>query len=111
MIDFKIIGRRIKEERLEKSLSQIQLSEMMDISVAYLSRVEIGRTHISLKRLMELCSILEIPSSKIIDGSMSEESEYLNKEFKEILSGCDTRKKNLIYKMAKLIRDTGVNLE
>lgn len=110
MTDFKVIGGRIKEERLKKNLSQAQLAEIMDISVAYLSRVEVGRSEVSLKRLMEICNILEIEASKIIDGSISEAKGYLEAEFSEILDECDTRKKRLIYKMAKLIRDTGVNL-
>ena len=109
MLDFKLIGKRIKEERLKKELSQIQLAELMDISVAYLSRIEIGKTEVSLKRLMEICNILGIASSKILEGSISDESNYLNKEFKEILSECDTKKKNLIYNMSKLIRDTNIS--
>ena len=41
-LDYNIIGSRIKEARLAKKLTQEDLSEKLDISVAFLSRVERG---------------------------------------------------------------------
>lgn len=111
VLDFKVIGRRIKEERMNKGLSQAQLAEIMDISVAYVSRVEVGKTEISLKRLSEICDILQIESSRILEGANNQEAGYLEQEFKEVLSECDTKRKNLIYTMAKLIRDTGADFK
>ena len=41
-IDYTVIGQRIKQARLAKSLTQEELAEKVDISVAFLSRVERG---------------------------------------------------------------------
>ena len=50
-IDYSVIGSRIKEARLSKNLTQEELADEIDISVAFLSRVERGNSHINLKRL------------------------------------------------------------
>ena len=39
-LDYTVIGQRIKQARLAKNLTQEDLAEKIDISVAFLSRVE-----------------------------------------------------------------------
>lgn len=48
-IDYQLMGERIKNKRNEKGISQEKLAETMDVSVAYLSRVERGTAQITLK--------------------------------------------------------------
>ena len=50
-IDYSVIGSRIKQARLAKNMTQEDLADKIDISVAFLSRVERGNSHINLKRL------------------------------------------------------------
>ena len=57
-IDYSVIGSRIKEARLSKNLTQEELADQIDISVAFLSRVERGNSHINLKRLNQICGLL-----------------------------------------------------
>ena len=53
-IDYGVIGSRIKQARLAKNMTQEDLADKIDISVAFLSRVERGNSHINLKRLNRL---------------------------------------------------------
>ena len=39
-LDYNIIGQRIKQARLAKNYTQEELSEKIDVSVAFLSRVD-----------------------------------------------------------------------
>ena len=57
-LDYSIIGQRIKQARLAKNYTQDELSEKLDVSIAFLSRVERGSSHINLKRLHQLCNLL-----------------------------------------------------
>ena len=50
-LDYTIIGERLKKARLAKKMTQEDLAEKLDVSVAFLSRVERGNSHINLKRL------------------------------------------------------------
>ena len=102
-LDYTIIGERIKQARLSKKMTQENLSEEMDVSVAFLSRIERGSSFVSLKRLSQICSILGVTEGEIINGTSKNSSTYLNKEFSDLLKSCPPEKLNLIYNIAKVI--------
>lgn len=105
-IDYKIIGERLKKARLSKKLTQENLAESLNISIAYLSRIETGTTKINLKRLNEICNILEISESNILSGATDDSSNYLNSDLSEILKNCSPEKQRLIYKIANIISES-----
>ena len=102
-LDYTIIGERLKKARLEKNLTQEQLAEQIDVSIAFLSRVERGSSHINLKRLTQICNILGISKGLILNGASEDSSDYLNADFKEILEKASPDKQKLIYKIAEII--------
>lgn len=103
-LDYTIIGERLKKARLEKNLTQEQLAEQIDVSIAFLSRVERGSSHINLiKRLTQICNILGISEGLILNGASEDSSDYLNADFKEILEKASPDKQKLIYKIAEII--------
>ncbi len=105
-IDYKIIGERLKKARLSKKLTQENLAESLNISIAYLSRIETGTTKINLKRLNEICNILGISESSILSGATDDSSNYLNSDLSEILKNCSPEKQRLIYKIANIISES-----
>ena len=102
-LDYTIIGQRIKQARLAKNLTQEDLAEKIDISVAFLSRVERGNSHINLKRLNQLCRLLDVSEGYILNGASSNSNNYLEQEFAELLKSCSPEKQKLIYNVAKKI--------
>lgn len=102
-LDYTVIGERIKEARRAKNLTQEALSEQMDLSVAFLSRIERGSSHINLKRLNQICDILEVSEGYILNGADSTKKNYLDKEFSELLKKCTPEKQKMIYEIAKTI--------
>lgn len=102
-IDYKIIGERLKKARIEKKYTQEKLAEIINVSVAYLSRIETGATHINLKRLNELCNILGVSEAYVLNGASENADNYLNYELASILKDCSSEKKELIYKIASVI--------
>ena len=103
MIDYKIVGERIKKARLEKGMSQVQVASKIGFSVAFLSRVERGSANISLTRLNQLCDILEIEEGILLNGTSLTSNYYLSSDFKEVFDKCNEKQKKLIYKIAKII--------
>ena len=104
-LDYTVIGQRIRQARLAKNLTQEELSEKLDVSVAFLSRIERGNSHINLKRLTQICSILDVSEGYILSGSSSNSDSYLKKEFSDLLKSCSADKQRLIYKIAKIIAE------
>jgi transcriptional regulator with XRE-family HTH domain len=102
-IDYNIIGQRLREARLAKNFTQEDLAEQLDVSVAFLSRIERGSSHINLKRLNELCTLLDVTEGYILNGASSNSKNYLNKEFAELIRNCPPDKQKMIYNIAKII--------
>lgn len=102
-LDYNIIGQRIKKARQNKHLTQEDLAERLDVSVAFLSRIERGSSHINLKRLNQICDILNITEGQILNGSSGNSKNYLNAEFSELLKSSSSEEQKLIYKIAQVI--------
>lgn len=102
-IDYSIIGQRIKRARKEKEMTQEQLAEKIDVSIAFLSRIERGSSQINLKRLTQICEILGITEGEVLNGVSNNSGKYLDDEFSALLKKCSSDKQRLIYDVAKVI--------
>ena len=104
-LDFAVVGQRLRRARLEQKMTQEELAEELEVSVAFLSRIERGLSHVNLKRLSQICGILGVSEGYILNGTASTSEQYLISEFNDILSKCPADKQRLIYKIAKTIVD------
>jgi transcriptional regulator with XRE-family HTH domain len=102
-LDYSIIGERIRKARLEKKLTQENLAEKINVSVAFISRIERGNAHINLTRLSQICNILNIDEGLILNGTSLESENYLADDFYTLLKSCSTETQKLIYDIAKII--------
>ncbi|MBQ2916764.1 MAG: helix-turn-helix transcriptional regulator [Clostridia bacterium] len=105
-LDYNIIGERLKQARINKNLTQEKLAEQLDVSIAFLSRIERGSSFINLKRLNQICSILDVTEGEILNGVSKDSDSYLNKDFSDLLKKCSPEKISLIYNIAKVIIDS-----
>lgn len=104
-LNYSIIGVRLKQARINKGITQEKLAEDLGVSVPYVSRIERGSTSINLKRLAEMCALLDVSEGEILSGAASESSSYLNTAFSDLLKNCPSEKIDLIYKVAKVIAE------
>ena len=102
-LDYTIIGERLKKARTDKKMTQERLAEKLDVSIAFLSRIERGNSHVNLKRLSQICEILGVSEGYILHGASSNSENYLTSEFNDILNSVSPEKQKLIYKIAKVI--------
>jgi transcriptional regulator with XRE-family HTH domain len=102
-VDFSIIGDRIKRARKAQNMTQEDLAEKMDVSIAFLSRIERGGSQVNLKRLGQICGILGISEGEILNGTSNNSSKYLDSEFSALLETCTPEQQKLIYDIAKVI--------
>ncbi len=110
-LDYKLMGERLKKARIQKGYTQEKLAEIMKVSIAYISRIETGKTHVNLKRLNELCMVLDTSESYILNGASDNSISYLNTEFNTILKDCSSRDKELIYQIASIISQKKYKLQ
>lgn len=66
MIDYIQMGRRIKQVRKEKHLTQEQLAEACGLSTSFLGHIERGSRVASLETLHSLCRALDVSADYLL---------------------------------------------
>lgn len=61
------LGQNIKKYRLAKNFSQEKLSELLDANPKFIVHVERVERYISLKKLIQISQILDIPLYSFFD--------------------------------------------
>ena len=95
----KLLGKRIKEIRKSKGLTQEQLSEMIDIETSSLSGIESGRFYPSLHVLEIIASVFDVELIEFFKFSSVHLPENLDKAIFDIIEKQDKNNKRLIYKL------------
>ena len=105
MIQYDLIGQRIREMRKRKNLTQETLSETLDVSPEYISRIENAKARPNLEILSRISSVLEIPLEKLICGVVIASPEYINYQVSELLADIPEKKIAALVKILKIFRD------
>ena len=85
------IGRRISEIRRSHGMTQETLAEKLEVTPKHISHTECGTSCLSLKNLMEFCSIFDCSLDYIVFGKKDDTLARLPKEITDILySGNDS---------------------
>lgn len=101
--DYSIIGKRIREARLENNLKQEELANKLEVSVAFMSRIERGSSKINLKRLTQIAEILNISPGQLLTGYNIGSKDYLKEDFGALLEKCTPKQQKLIYQISEVV--------
>lgn len=97
----KLLGKRIKELRKHKGLTQEQLSELIDIEPGSLSGIESGRFFPSLHNLDKMSAILGVELAEFFKFSTVDVPQNIDDELENIIKNQNSENKILIYKILK----------
>lgn len=59
-------GRRVREARKNKGISQESLAEMAGIDRSYMGNIERGEKNVTLKKVYEICDALDLDIKDIV---------------------------------------------
>ena len=93
MIDYKLIGSRIRSQLINHKLTQDQFEEMADITTVYLSRIENGHAKPSLDVYETLCEFLDCDLSYLFCGVSVESNHYQCEKVLELFQLCSPKVK------------------
>lgn len=102
MVDYNVIGKRVKQARKEKNMTQSKLADELGVTVGYISQVENGVKCFNLKRFDHVGKVLEKPTGYFIESTEEpESSEYLILEIVNMLKSLDEEKLNTAKEVIK----------
>ena len=95
-INFLKLAERIKEYRLQNSLTQEKLAEKTGVNETYISQIETGTAKPSLKLLYRLSIVLGVSIDILLKDSKPIIKSAADKTIEELLMECDDTDKELI---------------
>ena len=68
IVDYKAVGRRIREHRVDRQLTQKMLAEMVQVSTSYIGHLERAEKKPSLETIVSLCQCLNVDTDELVLG-------------------------------------------
>ena len=98
MIDYSVIGSRIRQYRLERGITQEDLAFHIKTSTAYISSIERGIKKPSLNKLTEISGVLGVTVNDLIYSSPDSSYSSFDRSLQYIMKMCTPEKQKIITK-------------
>lgn len=102
-MDYKRLGKRIREERLKLNLTQAQLAEAIDISDTYMGAIERGERSLTLDTLVRLVNRLGVTIDYMLSDSVLDNDSNIMEQFKQIIDCQPLERKQMAISVLRTI--------
>lgn len=100
-LNYVLIGRRVKEIREQKFMTQVELAEHCRTTAQYLSQIEHGKKQPSLQTLVGIAETLDISIDELLGGNQVRNRKIYQNELGQLLEDCSSYEKRVIYELVK----------
>lgn len=101
----KLLGKRIKEIRLSRKMTQEQLSELTDIGTSSISKIESGYFHPTDENLERIAKALNIQPYKLYMFNHNKNTKDLLLEINNLISLASDDEIKIIYRILSALID------
>ncbi len=101
----KLLGKRIKEIRISRKLTQEDLSELTDIGASSISKIESGHFHPTDENLERIANALKVEPYKLYMYNHQKDTKELLTDIYSMLSKATDDEIRLVYKVLSGILD------
>lgn len=98
-LDFALIGKKLKEARIKKNLTQDYVANSVGVNVSHISNIENNRVKVSLSTLVGICNALDITVDYILSDEYNTPSSSIEQEILHELEFCSLESKMQILKI------------
>ncbi len=102
-ISFSKIGRKLKETRLSRGLTQEYIANMADVNTSHISNIENNRVKVSLPTLVHICNALDVTVDYILSDEYIDPSSVLDEEILRQLQLCSLKTKKQILQIIQIL--------
>ena len=88
-VDYKDIGARIKQKRVESGLTQEKLSEMIGVGPSHMSHIESGSTVPSFEVFIAILNVLNCSADELLCREISFAKPLLDNWLTRLIEDCD----------------------
>lgn len=88
MIDYIVIGKRIRELRKQRKWTQALLAEYSEVEPSNISHIERAATKLSLPTLIKIANALEVSLDELVYGNLKKSEHVSVARIDELLADC-----------------------
>lgn len=100
-INYKLLGKRVREKRKEQHFSQEELAFEAGISNTYISNIETGRKKASLETLVAISTVFEITLDELLSGNQYNNPSDYQTDIDALMEDCTNNEKRFIYELLR----------
>ena len=104
VMDYVLLGKRIRAARLAAGLSQERLAEMVGLTSQHISHTEVASTKISLPALVKISNALNTSVDKLLSDNVHDSKHHVLGDFQLLIEDCDGDEAYVIYQAAEAIK-------
>lgn len=95
-IDYRAIGKRVKNARINAHITQEELSETINMSLSHISNIETGNTKLSLPALITIANALSVTADDLLCDNNSQSVIVYQNELQKLVSDCSYHEMRII---------------
>ena len=101
MLDYALLGKRIRDERKRQKMTQQTLAELCDISLHHVASFERAKTKMSMDVFLAVCNVLKVSPAKLLVDSLQMQStnEIYNDIVTETFADCSDIERKILVDM------------
>lgn len=103
-IDFDSIGKKLKEIRIAKGLTQEYIANAVDVNTSHISNIENGRVKISLTTLILVCNALGTTVDYVLSNEYANSSSAIDNAILTEVQKCNSDMKERILKIVQALQ-------
>ena len=104
-IEYESIGKRIKQFRTERNISQEKLGDLISATGNHISRIESGRRIPSVESLILIANALNVTADDLLVDSLTRVKLTDDQEFKRLLAGCNEKERKILIRLLQFMKD------
>lgn len=103
-INYERIGRRVQQLRKMKHLSQADLADLTEMSVAYISHIETGVKRASLESVVRIANALGVTVDQVLNGNQTGNPNEYKSELGVLIDDCNGYERGVIHDIAEAVK-------
>ena len=98
------IGERVRQARLAKHMSQLDLAEAIGMSVSFISNIEVGKQSMNIRALLAISDVLGVSPNWILRNPS--DIDVTIDEIAKELESCTPREREVILKLVQTMKES-----
>ena len=99
------LGKKIKEERIEKGYTQEELGEKIDSTGAYIGQIERGERSASMSKIILIAQALNVSVDYLIGNFCFGKEDCIDNKIAEELKEATNKQKEMLIAIIKIIKN------